>query len=99
MSCFGFPKLERGRLIMRILTGILLASAFLLVFAAPGTGDFYVAMLGTENEVPDSWPTEVALYIGAATLVLAAAAFTWVRDRTLALRQEQTFFPESWLLL
>lgn len=84
---------------MKVSIGILLASAFLLVFAATGTGDYYVDALGTANEVSDPWGTEKALYIGAGVLVLAAAAFTWVRDRTLALRREQTFFPHAWLFL
>ena len=84
---------------MRIFIGGLLLTAFFLVFVGVSTGDFYVEMLGTADEVPNPWDKEVALYIGAVALVLVAMVFTWVHDRTLWHRGEETFFPGSWLLL
>ena len=84
---------------MQILIGTSLTLAFLLALAAPGTGDFYVAVLDTPNEVPDPWEVEKGLYTAAAALVLAAAALTWVRDRARVWRGEQTFYPRSWLFL
>ena len=84
---------------MKTILGTLLLTAFFMVFVGISTSDFYVAVLGTPNEIPDPWDKELTLYIGAAALILVAAVLTWIHDRTLWRRREQTFFPKSWLFL